>query len=227
MSQKSEFRDIIGRILDNLTAKDAKKPGREKYFLVSKKSPQAPANFSDEISGGISPPNIMQRPVKLGIASLKALGTVLALGVAARASMPYLPLIGPPPLRMQPARSPAPAVTRFEEFQPATVPTATNLAAATGTNALAANNPNAASTTNGPDATVRAAAPDATSGDAFAASVLSLPTPNLLGITPQMLAAYFQPGPETNSAALTGPFRVRFIPPLPPDKSSHAEYNVK
>ena len=175
----------------------------------------------------------MQRPVKLGIASLKALGTVLALGVAAHASMPYLPLIGPPPLRMQPARSPRPAITRFEEFQPATAPTATNLAAATGTNALAASTPEAASPTNGPDATVRAAAPaatgapDATLGGAFPASILSLPTPNLLGITPEMLAAYFQPGLGTNAAALTGPFRVSFIPPLPPDKSSHAEYNVK
>ena len=60
-------------------------------------------------------------------------------------------------------------------------------------------------------------------------SVFALPTPDLLSITPQMLAAYFRPVQfGTNAAALVGPFHVGFMPPQPvPDKSSRAEYIVK
>ena len=72
------------------------------------------------------------------------------------------------------------------------------------------------------------ASPEQSLGDAFTASVFMLPTPDLLGISPQMLASYFRPVQlGTNYAALTGPFHVTFMPPLPPDKSSHAEYIVK
>ena len=67
--------------------------------------------------------------------------------------------------------------------------------------------------------------------ETFSASIFALPTPDLLGLTPQMLATYFRPVRfGTNAAALTGPFHVGFMPPLPPpepDKSSHAEYIVK
>jgi hypothetical protein len=142
--------------------------------------------------------------------------------------MPYLPLIGPPPLRVQAVKSPSAAVVKFEAFQPA----ATNLPAAAGTNALSI--VAAVGATNGPDASAVAAMPlvapatDGSLGATFAGSVFSLPAPDLLGITPQMLAAYFRPiMVGTNSAALSGPFHVSFIPPLPPDKSSHAEYHVK
>ena len=55
-----------------------------------------------------------------------------------------------------------------------------------------------------------------------------MPTPDLLGITPQMLATYFRPIQlGTNSAVPIMPFQVIFMPPMPPDKSSHAEYIVK
>ena len=51
----------------------------------------------------------MKRPVNLGIASLKALLMVVALGTVAHGSLPYLPLIGPPPLRIQTVKAPAEA----------------------------------------------------------------------------------------------------------------------
>ena len=51
----------------------------------------------------------MKRPVNLGIASLKALLMVVVLGTVAHGSLPYLPLIGPPPLRIQTVKAPAEA----------------------------------------------------------------------------------------------------------------------
>jgi hypothetical protein len=170
----------------------------------------------------------MIRPVKLGLASLKGLGAVVVLGAVAHAGMPYLPLIGPPPLRVQAVKSPAAAPVKYE-----------------ATPALAATNPPVAveakdspAMTNATSLTSPVAAPpllpespDGSLGDTFASSVLAMPTPDLLGITPQMLATYFHPvRMGTNCAAPAGPFQVIFMPPLPPpppDKSSHAEYIVK
>jgi hypothetical protein len=65
--------------------------------------------------------------------------------------------------------------------------------------------------------------------ETYRTSIFALPTPDLLGITPQMLATYFRPVQfGTNSAALVGPFHVGFMPPQPaPEKSSRAEYIVK
>ena len=173
----------------------------------------------------------MKRPVKSGIATLKALGVVLALGAAAHASLPYLPLIGPPPLRVQALKNPnAAAIGKFA---------ASSAAAATNTlGALAAGG--IPGTTNA-TSTAASAAFLAGAGplgglhaepsleEAFSASVFALPTPDLLSITPQMLAAYFRPVQfGTNSAALVGPFHVGFMPPVPsPEKSSRAEYIVK
>ena len=59
--------------------------------------------------------------------------------------------------------------------------------------------------------------------------VMALPTSELFGLTPQMLATYFQPlAGGTNGTMVTDPFHVSFIPPFAlPDKSSHAEYIVK
>jgi hypothetical protein len=170
----------------------------------------------------------MIRPVKLGIASLKGLGAVVALGAVAHASMPYLPRIGPPPLRVQAVKTPAAAIVKSEATP--VLPPASQPAVAEARLAPVV--------TNFPDLTKPAVAvvsappipegPDRSLGDTFTSSVFPMPAPDLLGITPQMLATYFHPVQlGTNSAAPTGPFQVIFMPPLPPDKSSHAEYIVK
>jgi hypothetical protein len=164
----------------------------------------------------------MKRPVKLEIASLKALGAFVILGTVAHAAMPYLPLIGPPPLRVQAVKGPAPAVVKFQAT-PAELATNSTVIAETkdtplGTNIMAILT----------GANFDVVTPDQSLGDNFTASVFAMPTPDLLGITPQMLAAYFHPiQMGTNSLPVTGPFRVTFMPPLPPDNSSHAQYILK
>ncbi|HEX4349332.1 MAG TPA: hypothetical protein VH251_03045 [Verrucomicrobiae bacterium] len=170
--------------------------------------------------------------------SLKALGALVALNPAVHAGVPYLPQIGPPPLRVAVVKNPALATIKF-----------TGTAAVPGTNAAAISDAKTSSAgTNvanlttpigpaGPQATSPFVieTPDQTLGDSFAASVFSLPTPDLLGISPQILATYFRPlQTGTNFCAPSGAFPVIFIPPLPPllpsmvpDTSSHAEYIVK
>jgi hypothetical protein len=161
----------------------------------------------------------MNRPVQLGTASLKALGIVVAIGVVAHAGMPYLPMIGPPPLRVLATKAPASAAVKWG----ATLLAATNLPPGAAAGIVSG-------TTN---VTVDGTAvepvlpAEPTLGETFSSSVFALPTPDLVGITPQMLAAYLRPVQAGTNAILTGPFHVSFLPPLPPDKSSHAEYNVK
>ena len=145
---------------------------------------------------------------------------VLVLGAAAHAGMPYLPQIGPPPLRVQPKSSstavfkiveaPAPAVTN----SPAILP--------------AGNFPGETNSTAADPLSLASATAPVSLEDTFASSVFTLPTPDLLGLTPQMLATYFHPVQFGTNAALAVPFRVSFLPPVPPDKkSSRAEYIVK
>lgn len=178
---------------------------------------------------------IMKRPVKPALAFLKAVGLVVVLGVAAHAGLPYLPLIGPPPLRMLVLKTPsvaavkpeAPPVAKAE----APVIAATNLPVVAETRGLsgvtqAGNGHPAASApvVSGPGAEQPMEA--AANGPVFA-----LPTPDLLGITPQMLATYFHPAQfGTNAIVLAAPYPISFLPPVPPapaDKSSRAEYIVK
>lgn len=164
-------------------------------------------------------------------AGLKALATFVALGAVAHASLPYLPLIGPPPLRVQVVKSPPVSVVKFQAKPtlPAAKPPLAGAADASAVPALAVT----ATNVTAPAMPVVFALPVAETpgqslGDAFSSSVFDLPTPDLLGITPQMLATYFRPIHfGTNAAVLAGPFHVSFVPPLPPDKSSHAEYIVK
>jgi hypothetical protein len=165
----------------------------------------------------------MKRPVNLGTASLNALAAIVVLGAVAHAGLPYLPLIGPPPLRVQATKSPAAAVVKFE---------APLAVAVTNLPAVAAKEfPGTTNSTGG--AVPLAAAPMLNSsteesvGETISSSVFTLPTPDLMGITPQMLATYFHPVQFGTNAVLTGPFRVSFLPPLSPEKSSHAEYIVK
>lgn len=167
----------------------------------------------------------MKRPVQLGVASLKALAIVVACGAAARAAMPYLPLIGPPPLRFQTVRTPAATVVKFTATPALTATNpmvATRAPASPGpTNSTIAGRPATSGSLIGPDT-------NQALGDNSSASVFALPTPDLLGISPQALAAYFRPVQwGTNVLAPVGLLPVSFMPPVPPDKSSHAEYNVK
>ena len=172
----------------------------------------------------------MKRPVKCGIASLKALGIVIALGAVAHAGLPYLPLTGPPPLRMLASKKPDAAVVKIE-MPPAAA--STNLLAAVEAKAF----PGTTNATGGDAAAAVIAASGPLNGmnanpaleETFSTSVFARPMPDLLSITPQMLATYFHPVEfGTNAAGLAGPFQVGFMPPLPaPDKSSHAEYIVK
>jgi hypothetical protein len=61
-----------------------------------------------------------------------------------------------------------------------------------------------------------------------APSILELPTPDLVGISPEMLASYFRAITRgTNSPVLIGTVPLSFVPPLPAEKSSQATYNVK
>ncbi|MGA2246156.1 MAG: hypothetical protein ABSH48_14255 [Verrucomicrobiota bacterium] len=159
---------------------------------------------------------------------LATLAIVVALGAATHAAMPYLPLIGPPALRLQKVNSPAAGVVQFQA-SPVSPLSATNPLTAMASQGLlqtgAATNDAAAL------AAIQSPPGEGTEGslsDTFAAPILEMPTPDLLGISPQMLATYFLPVSHgTNSAALTGTFPLSFMPPLPPDKSSKAEYIVK
>lgn len=168
------------------------------------------------------------------------LAAVLALGMAARAAVPYLPLVGPPTLRMEPVRQVE--MENVHLFEPGPAPVKTNsLPAASSTNttakvdaksaaniasdvtavAPAKNEPETSTSESG------AAQFNQSLGDAFTTSVFALPTPDLLGITPEALATYFRPVRLGTNAPVVGPFPLSFIPPVPPNKSSHAEYILK
>lgn len=160
----------------------------------------------------------MKRPVKLGIASLKTLFAVVVMGAVAHGSLPYLPLIGPPPLRVQAVKRPPDTLVKFIGS------TVTNLPAVEAK--MAAGSTNVADA--GPAKPVLVAPESNKSlGDTFSATVFAMPTPNLLGISPEMLATYFRPVQRVTNIVPVGLLPITFMPPLPPDKSSHAEYNVK
>jgi len=165
-------------------------------------------------------PKYMKRPGIHGFATLKALTLFVVLGTIAHATIPYLPLVGPPAMRIQKANSPAASVVKFEAGyrQPSqSTNSASTVAADLKSASRDTQNPHA-------DATLPTSAPDSTS----AASIFELPTPDLVGITPQMLAVYLHPiVGGTNSAALLGPLPLSFVPPVPMVKSSQATYNVK
>jgi hypothetical protein len=174
----------------------------------------------------------MKRPVKLGIASLKALSAFVALGAVAHAGVPYLPQIGPPPLRVTVVKSPPLNQIMFKEI-PGVAATNLSAVAEAKTSAVATNAVNLTAPVASAPFIIET--PNQSLGDTFAASVFALPTPDLLGISPQMLATYFRPVQGgTNFFAPNDPFHVVFMPPLPPllpalvpNTSSHAEYIVK
>jgi hypothetical protein len=194
----------------------------------------------------------MKRPILQGFVALAAAGAVvlvISFNAAGRGSLPYLPLIGPPPMRFEVAKTPPNPMAWYVPKSAATsAPPAvatgsgssgTNTAVAADAKVSAARTPGI-SATNISDLPAPLASglsetppenPEDALGDTITSSVFALPTPDLLGITPEMLATYFRPVQMgTNYPALVGPFSVSFIPPVPPgppEKSSHAEYIVK
>lgn len=153
---------------------------------------------------------------------------MVALGIAAHAAVPYLPMIGPPALRVQVIKSPATGVVKYEGTKANSI-LATNLAAAGSKEAPAAGNDSTNLAAGGrAPGSGSAEDGDRPLSDTFSSTIFALPTPDLLGINPQMLAAYLLPVQYgTNTARPEGMLPLSFIPPLPPDKSSRAEYNVK
>jgi hypothetical protein len=178
----------------------------------------------------------MNKRVKLRIALLKALAIVATLGAVAQAGVPYLPQIGPPPMRVATVKSPSVGVLKLIETPVAAPTNSPSSVAATPSDVTNTMNSagSTASTTPAASAPFVVQTPDQSLGDAFSTSIFTLPTPNLLGISPEMLATYFHPVQTgTNFPGPNSPFRVSFLPPMPPllqplvDKSSHAEYIVK
>jgi hypothetical protein len=174
----------------------------------------------------------MYRPVTPGTSSLKALSIVVALGAVAHAAIPYLPLIGPPAMRVQKIKSPTAAVVKFQEIKKADSAATNTLPTLGSKNFPADTNAIKAAETMIPwiAGLLTGANPDTDTplSDTFTASIFDLPTPDLLGISPQMLATYFRPVKGgTNTVGLVGAFPLSFVPPVPPDKSSHAEYIIK
>ncbi len=158
---------------------------------------------------------------------LKAFVLAVSVATVARAGLAYLPVTGPLPLRMQVVKSaPLKAETVAGQFPSETKPDAAlaNLVSSADTTS-----PVAIAATN-----IFPALPPVSIGagnvldDTFGTAIFALPMPELMGLTPQMLALYFHPAGNGTNAALVGPFHVGFIPPLlPSEKSSHAEYIVK
>jgi hypothetical protein len=158
---------------------------------------------------------------------------VLAVGVAtvARAGLSYLPLTGPAPLRVTVVKSPAQPPEPKIAFIAALPAHDTNSPAAVE-NCVADTNPIVISSKPSDDAPTLP--PIVLGADnalqipgTTAAPIMQLSTPDLMGITPEMLATYFHPNAAgTNAVAVPVPFRVGFVPPLAPP-SSHSEYNLK
>jgi hypothetical protein len=162
-------------------------------------------------------------------ALLKAFIMALGVGAMAHAGLGYLPLAGPPPLRMVAAKNPP------TDAAPWSLAADTNFAVTLSaaeainmpTNSLAA----LGETNSTDDVLPIGLGAGNVSDDPFSPAVLGMAPPELLNISPQMLTAYFHPVARgTNTAAnVIAPMPVMFMPPqvqtLQP--SSHAEYIVK
>jgi len=160
---------------------------------------------------------------------LKAFVLAVTCEAAAHAGLGYLPLLGPPPLRVQaPANLPGAIeqlnLTADTNFAPA-------VAAAEAANAPSANANSASGQTNSPsDLLPLSSNVESGAADPYGTSIFSLASPDLLNITPQMLAAYFHPVARgTNTATeVVVPMPVIFTPPQnKPGPSSRAEFIVK
>ena len=159
----------------------------------------------------------------------KAFILMLGLGAVAHAGLGYLPLVGPPPLRIVAAKKPVTVLV------PLDLSADTNMAAELATNEsdkfLALNAAALTGQTNSTDDMLPIAlGAGNVSDDPFAPAVFALAPPELLNITPQMLTAFFHPiARGTNDGpGVAGPVPVMFMPPaIKSSPSSHAEYIVK
>jgi hypothetical protein len=159
------------------------------------------------------------------------------LGLTVHAGPPYLPLIGPPPMRLLPAK--ATPATPVVSYEAAMAQKSKENPAATLPTSIATNNVPAAQ--NGADGIIYTtsssplSAPgteNATAGG-VGAPIFNLPPQDFLGITPQALAGYFRPvhpgkpgpGPGIN------PLYIGFTPPIEtqnqPVRPSRATYTIK
>jgi hypothetical protein len=160
---------------------------------------------------------------------LRAFVGGISLAAAAHAGLGYLPLVGPPPLRLLTVKPPTLAA-------PVNLSTDTNLAAvlaATDTIKLPASNTVAAfGQTNSTD-DVLSIALGAGLGvdDPTGPAIFGMASPDFLNITPEILATYFHPVAHATNAVpgLVVPAPVIFMPPQikSQNPSSHAEYIVK
>lgn len=152
---------------------------------------------------------------------------LLAVGVAtvARAGMAYLPLTGPLPLRVLAVKTPQP----LPEIIPTPLAQHDPNSPAAVENCVNDTNPIVITSTPSDHLPPVVMSGRTAMEQPFGTPMFALPSPELMGITPQMLATYFHPvGVNTNEAAAVFPFRVGFVPPVaPPERSSHSEYNIK
>ena len=165
---------------------------------------------------------------------IKAMALAIGIAAAARAGSPYLPFTGPGALRVQAMKHPQPVPV--DKIAASPMATVTNPAVANANTCVDSNAPEVVVNSAGgyntnllgplPVITMGAGNPlESVSGPPF----FMQPAQNMLGMTPQMLATYFQPTAiGSNGVVLGAPFPIGFIPPLSePDKSSHAEYIIK
>lgn len=154
-------------------------------------------------------------------AALRALIGMVMIGIAAHAGLPYLPLVGPPPMRVEAKKiPPAPVVAEVAVKAPTNIPPVLKtLAVAT----------NAPEETNVPVDIL--AMPSGPLDQTFVSPGVGLTGQGMTGITPQMLASYFRPVVVgTNTGVIGGMLPMGFVPPftvMQPHADSHAEYIVK
>ena len=171
----------------------------------------------------------MTRTRQTGAAAFKALFGMFFIGTAGHAQLAYLPVAGPPPLRVAAAKpSAAASIIALEKSAANSL---TNLPPVLTTKPLEANRTNCFSAdTNAPlTEPLIGVSPSTPAADTFAVPVFNLPSSSTMSMTPQLLATYFRPiNVGTNGAAVIGAVPIGFVPPFTdPDKSSRAEYIVK
>lgn len=144
----------------------------------------------------------------------RALIGMVLIGIAAHAGLPYLPVYGPPAMRMTAKPPPPPAVVEVKADKiPTNVPPMLATVPAMPTNSFSGET----------NASAELIAMPRMPGD----ENFPLNAQGMVAITPQVLAAYFRPVTfGTNSGVITGGEPLGFVPPFThPD--SRAEYIVK
>lgn len=155
-------------------------------------------------------------------ASLRALAGMVMIGIAAHAGLPYLPIAGPPAMRMEPKKIVTAAVVETP-----VVKAPTNVPPVLKTLEIPTNAP--AEETNGPVEIL--GMPDGATDHTFVSPGFTATGQGMSGITPQILATYFRPVTiGTNTGVIGGMLPIGFVPPFTPTEThadSRAEYIVK